>query len=305
MKEYLIDYETGLEIIYNQPSAVGTITFKFTDLDYGDVIHEMSPVAATGPGTYLATIPAAKNGIDRNIRMRATYTDSLNNVLTDDFNFRVRRPYATYTSIAQELGLTVSSTPALPTEITEAALKQYERYAYERINSITASQFNKVFRREGFYGQGSDSLVVEEPVLAVNKVWAADELIIDQTVNPAVYSDGIKVAPNDRGFNLFMNEIDGSLDSLSDAYPVFKKDLRYRVEYIAGYAEVPEAIFQATVMLVNEYRCSDYGVRNHYVVRQENQFGKVENSPMAFAASGNVSVDQLLAPYTRVFMRVI
>jgi hypothetical protein len=80
----------------------------------------------------------------------------------------------------------------------------------------------------------------------------------------------------------------------------------YTIDYISGYTEVPVPIKQAITLLVNDFRCNDYGLKNHYVVKHDSDFGKTEYSAFyAFNGTGNVSIDQLITEYVRIPMRVI
>ena len=311
MIQYTIDYGISKTIQYSQNAAVGNISVSFTDLTYGDSVHTISSLAPQYTGSYVITFPAVKNIVDRDMTMTVVYTNSSSQQITESFNVKFRRPYVKTSQIASELGLTIVGEPEASNEVTRAKLEQYEAYAFERINAITNNYFNKTFNRSIFYGNGTDSIAIDSPVSSIEKVWNNDELYYDK--EGPTYPVGLNYVTGDDKRNIFVKDVSGASITRDPygyvypeyRYPVFNKDNRYKIQFISGYEEIPQAIYQATILIINEYMCSEYGQRNHYVVNQDTPFGKVQYDPRAFNGFGNVSIDQLLQPYLRLSMQVI
>lgn len=301
MKEYLTEYGAPVTLSYSNSAADGNIDVVFKN-QYGDDVHSEDGIVPAGVGNYSITFPADLNTCDRELEVHIMYANvALENKL-DKFYVRFRRPYLKFTELASELGLTVVLTPVASTEITQADLEKLERYAFNRINALTLNNFNKNFEQSRFSGTGHHHLNYYRPVADVSRVWVDGELAFDPTNDSYPY--GLTFAGEETGFSV---QYAGGEDVISSPYDEanFRRDTEYKIEYVSGWESVPEDIRQATALLANDFKCNDYGQRNHYVTRADTQFGKVEYSDAAFAGSGNVSVDQLLGPYVRQDFQVV
>jgi hypothetical protein len=294
-KEYLVEYGEDVVISYVQPSAVGTINVEFIDRVYGDQVYFSAGVAPIVAGTYSITIPGAEVTSDMLLKMNVTYTNVTASEFVDDYFISLRRPYAWASEIASAVGLSIVTTPSAPNEVTQADLEKYERYAYQRIGALTVNEFGIRHIKNYFYGYGHPTIAIDSKIVSINSVHVNGELDDDHLYYPGLTGDSIYIAHPDGSY---------IINSPYD-YPTFIDGARYEFDYLAGYESVPESIRQATIMLANDYRCNEYGIKNHYVLKTDSQFGKTEYDPSAFDGSGNVSVDQLIAEFVRIPMRVV
>jgi hypothetical protein len=304
MKEYLTTYGENQDFEYSQPAADGPVTVLFTDVEYGDEIYAYQATPTT-PGNYTLTLPGEKNVCDRTLGVKVFYINSQSQPKADIFQVTLRRPYVTADELAAELGLTISATPANATEITRVKLEQLERYAFSRINALILTNLNCTFVRRPFRGSGTQSIALDENIVDVTRATVDDDLVFDKSEETAPW--GITFVPGDGGNLILVKQADGDNTIINDPdfTPVFRDDREFIVSYISGYPVVPTPIRHAAVLLANDFLCNDYGQRNHYVVKADNQFGKIEYSPRAYVGTGNVSVDQLITPYVRVSMQVV
>jgi hypothetical protein len=68
---------------------------------------------------------------------------------------------------------------------------------------------------------------------------------------------------------------------------------------------VPNDINMATSLLVEDYRCSDAGVRNKYIESNQNEAYTIKYNQNAFFGTGNAVVDTILSKYKDITLMVV
>ena len=78
---------------------------------------------------------------------------------------------------------------------------------------------------------------------------------------------------------------------------MFKKDYAYRIDGIWGWDYVPADIEEATALLVNDYLCNDFNIRNKNISQLSNDSYDIKYAGDAATGTGNLTVDNLIAHY--------
>jgi hypothetical protein len=77
----------------------------------------------------------------------------------------------------------------------------------------------------------------------------------------------------------------------------FYKEYHFDVDGVWGYHEVPDPVKEAARLLVNDYACADSQYRDRYLTSMTAADWRIQFHEGAFARTGNVRADQLLADY--------
>lgn len=194
------------------------------------------------------------------------------------------------------------------TDDAELALsEQYARYTIETI----APSFGGFTGSVVAYGTNSDILVLPTRVQSITsldedgeKVWYASPPVgfnnlfgYDIEVTESNYA--VRIVNN--GVNIAESEPVRVLPT----YRSFRDGSRYEVYGTFGYAELPEEVEFATKLLIKDYFCKDASWRVKYAERVSASDWSIKFDPRRHNGTGNLVVDQILAPYARQNIVVI
>lgn len=307
MKEYYISEGLGIDVTYAEGTHVTTLAWSAYDLD-------LNAVVATGTGTHSVTghtwtiaLPASISQYDRVLRLDLT----LGGTTEESFFIKLVRQYASPAEIASFLDLTITDTPTSSDQVTTSALNRYERLAREAINSEVNREFNKKHLKIAVLGNDSDVLPLNTHILEIKKVWKDDELYYDSADTASSKFD-YPIEINNTGYGIKIvsegDNIDEWTQNHSYAIPssgVWVKNSMYVIEGVFGSAYIPNDINMAVSLLVEDYRCSDAGIRNRYIESNQNEAFTVKYSTNAFFGTGNAVVDKILGKYKDLTFMVV
>jgi hypothetical protein len=78
---------------------------------------------------------------------------------------------------------------------------------------------------------------------------------------------------------------------------IFKKDFAYKIDGVWGWDYVPADVEEATALLVNDYLCNDFNIRNKNISELSNDAYDIKYGSDFATGTGNLLVDNLLAHY--------
>jgi hypothetical protein len=99
----------------------------------------------------------------------------------------------------------------------------------------------------------------------------------------------------------FTPGFDGVIRVPNDYY----SNVRYTVTGLWGWLEVPAAVQEAALILIQELSCNESLYRDRYLQSVSYADNRFQFSPMAFAGTGNVKADQLLDSFKRGGMIIV
>jgi len=296
MIEYLRSDNSTTAITFTAASGVTSVTFEVYDLDTNEFIQAGN--AASGASlVFTGTLSEDSSAYDRNLKVEWTSSTASGASSTISY-ISLTRPFVTVDrarAIAD-----IASTE------TDATIKKLERKARLFLQSHTAIGFTKQYKSVVVYGNNSDILMLPEPIIQIDKVYEDDILIydsiatasvnkLDYNIEPSVSKNRIKIINTD-------NELERGVLEFPDmaVLPydgVFAKDKQYRVTGIFGYLYVPNEIEQATALLVEDYLCNDFNIRNKNISKLSNDSYDMTYANNAAQGTGNLLVDKLLQPW--------
>lgn len=304
MIEYLrTDYD-DLEIQFTANNNVNSVTFEVYDLDTDEFIQ--SGTTASGASSiFTATLTEDSVTYDRNVKIEWISSTASGATSTIEFA-SIIRPFATPTRIR--------SLADIDSSVTDASLKKQERKARMTIQILTGIDFLKKYKSVAVYGNNTDVLTLSEPIIRIDKVYEDDILVYDSVSSPSVNNFDYNI---ERALSRYRikainqdNELDRGLLESPDfsVLPydgIFSKDKQYRIVGIFGYQYVPSDIEQATSILVEDYLCQDFNIRNKNISKLVNDSYEITYGAGSSAGSGNLLVDNILSKYSQVRYMVI
>lgn len=302
MKEYLRSYDSTLTIPYTAVAGTTSVSYTLTDLNTGEEFASGDAVLSSGT---LWNIVLSKTQAKYDRDAKLSISAVVNSVETEEsYLIRIVRPYAIATEIATALELTITNSPTSGNEIKQSTLERLERYARSYIDgNIDKFYFENKYM--SVFGQGSDAVNFTERVSSINKIYEDELLVYDTTANPALndFELNLIISPSkyqvkmvDPGYNI--NEWVQStvlLDPVS-----FKKGKDYKFYGEFGWEFLPNDINYATILLVNEYLCTDFNYKARGLAAVSNDSFNVKYMETAMSASGNAYIDSILAPYKKL-----
>jgi len=310
--EYLRSDNTDLEIKYTAASGITSVVFEVYDLDTNDFVQ--AGTAASGASSiFTATLDKSSIEYDRNLKFEWISSTASGSDSTINY-YSIATPYATATRIR--------SLASIDSSVTDSTLEKEEKKARNFINSMTRTTFTKKYDTIVVYGNNTDILTLSEPILEIHKIYEDDILMYDSVstasfnnfdynIEPSVSKWRIKAISNSNSSSARTISDDRELLESPDisviAYDgIFKKDCAYKVVGIFGYSYVPNKIELASALLVEDYLCNDWNIRNKGIQSTKNDSYEIQYGKDFAGGTGNLMVDALLADWTQTpsFMAV-
>ena len=224
-----------------------------------------------------------------------TYTGSLSASVKDTggdikviTNIDVIRPYSTPSELASALSIKTS-------EATE-----YERLARYIIDAHTGG-FTYMRKEKEFIGDGSDQLLIDEPIQTLYKLYENGELMYDASSNTNEADYKIN-----RQLNAIVLDIpEGNRVN----YPKVWRDRFLDIDFFDGYEYVvdadygwkviPQDIQDASALLVQDIVGDNLKYVNKYIESFSNDDFNIKFSKNFTATTGNRVVDRILERYQK------
>lgn len=225
-----------------------------------------------------------------------TYTGSLAASVKDDSenivsitNIDIIRPYCDINSIASALSIKTS----------EAI--EYERIARYIIDSHTG-EFTYMRKQKEFVGDGSDELLIDEPIHNLYKVYENEQLMYDSTLT----NNQVEYKINKQLNSIVVNIPEGT-NRIN--YPKVWRDRFLDVDFFDGYEYlidadfgwrvIPQDIQEASQLLIQDIVDDNLRYVNKYIESFDNDDFKIKFSKNWTATTGNRIVDRILEKHQK------
>lgn len=302
MIEYLRSDNSELFINHKTVHGITGVTFEIYDIDTEEFVQSgTAPLTASynqpsSSMTWTARLIEDSAEYDRNVKIEWVRTTASGASATIEYA-SIIRPYVTASRIR--------SLASIDNGVSDDTLIKQERKARYFLQSHIGIDFSKRYTSMVVYGMNSDILSLPTPIIRADKIYEDDILIYDNTstgpfnelefsVEPSQSKTRIKIINSD--------EFGRSVQEFPDMHLIpidgtFKKDTQYRIVGAFGYQYVPSNIEQATALLVEDYLCNDFGIRNKNISKLSNDSYDITYSSNSATGTGNLLVDKLISDY--------
>jgi hypothetical protein len=293
MLEYLRKDNSPLTISYTASSYATNVYFEAYDLDTEEFIQS-GAATTSGSSIYSITFTADSTSYDRNIKLEIITTSSAN-AYNEIQNVSLIRPYASVSRI--------ESLATIPANTASSTLLKLERRARLSLNAFIGHSFYKLKKDLTVYGNNTDVLTLPENLYRIDKIYEDDLLVYERDNSNVQLEYPIEIADSRNRIKI-VNTSSKSKDTAESPIfsvfyyqGVFKKDHAYRIDGIWGWDYIPADIEQATALLVEDYLCNDFNIRNKNIAELSNDSYNIKYGSDFATGTGNLAVDNLIAHY--------
>ena len=307
MIEYLRTDNVPLTISYTASSYATNVYFEIYDLDTSEFVQN-------GAGTFSASTESSityniglnvdTTSYDRNIKIEFVTTSSAG-AYNDIQYASLIRPYASPSRI-----LELADIPASASANTDL-LRRLEKKARLSLNSYIGDSFYKEKRTLTVFGQNTDIITTPIPIQRIDKVYEDDLLVYER--DNSTYQLDFPLEIDDSGTRIkIVNSSSNNKEILE--FPkfsvfyyegIFKKDFSYKIDGIWGWEYIPADIELATALLVEDYLCNDFNIRNKNIGQLSNDSYNIKYGSDFSTGTGNLIVDNLIAKYKEARYMVV
>jgi hypothetical protein len=275
---------TSLSASFSGLTASSNYTLELDDL----ITSASFSASATANTSGVATFTMPSHYLSYNGSLAASVKNNAGDVVNMT-NIDVVRPYATPSVLASALSIKTS----------EAI--EYEKLARYIIDSHTGG-FNFIKKQKEFIGNGTDELMIDEPIYKLYKVYENGELMYDYTLETNEVNYKINKQLN--AIVVYLPEGTNRIN-----YPKVWRDrfldidffegYEYLVEADYGWKVIPEDIQEACSLLVQDIVEDNLKYVNKYIESFDNDDFKIKFSKNWTASTGNRVVDRILERYQK------
>lgn len=301
MIEYLRTDNSPLNITYTASSYATNVYFEVYDLDTQEFIQ--GGRATSGASSiFTVTLNSDSTAYDRNLKIEYV-TTSGSGAYNDLQYVSLVRPYAT---ISQ-----VRSIADVSNSVTNAAIQKLERRARLNLNAFIGFDFYKKKKSLTVYGNNTDVLTLPESIFRIDYIYEDDILIYERGNDTYQLDFPLEIGPSSNRIKIVNSEEESKeileFPKFSVFYyeGIFKKDHAYKIDGIWGWEYIPADIEEATALLVNDYLCNDFNIRNKNIAQLSNDSYDIKYAADAATGTGNLTVDNLIAHYRQPRYMVI
>ncbi len=285
----------GLDITYNTSASVTSVLFAVSDLDTGLELQTGSATAVGASSVFTYSLNTTTTQYDRNIKI--TYSEigasasSLNIVYAE-----LVRPYATVDRIRELADIPITAS-------ANSTLQKLEKRARLTLDSLLGFGFYKQYRSIDAYGNNTDILQLNDNILSISKIYEDDILTYESNSETYQFDYPIEISTSGERIKLLNSSIKNKelieYPKFSVFYydGLFKKSHLYKVEGVFGYEYIPSDIELATALLVEDYLCNDFNIRNKNIAELSNDSYNIKYGSDLATGTGNLMVDNILAKY--------
>lgn len=301
MIEYLRQDNNPLTITYTASSYATNVFFEIYDLDTEEFVQGGAGVH-TGSYNYNITLNVDATSYDRNLKIEYV-TTAVDGAYGEVQYASLIRPYATAARIRQ--------LATIDSSISDDTLTKLEKKARLYINSYLGMDFYKQKRSIVAYGNNTDILNLPDFAVKIDEIYEDDLKIYqyDSTTYELEYP--IEITDSKNRIKI-VNSSEKNTEIME--FPkfsvfyyegVFKKDYSYRLEGIFGWEYIPADVEMATALLVEDFLCNDFNIRNKNIAQLSNDSYDIKYGGDAATGTGNLLVDNLLSYYKQPRFLVI
>lgn len=254
-------------------------------------------------GVYQVFLPLSLTNRIREFKFIWNYEVEGNDVVKTTEVY-ITKPYTDITQAIDELKF--GADPSDPSYKTFADLQLAERYSRNKIEDFTGQQFAPHEMTYAVYGDNSDIISLPEKVIEIHKIYANDVLLVDnlEDINNWLYEPQV----TESGYGIRVNRqniIDNTVYSANGMVPpdaaysgrAFSNGVRYVIEGVFGWEEVPQQVEQACIELMGHYFEKDNNWKDHYIKNISTFDWDFEYDSKVFSGTGCAYADKLLSPF--------
>jgi hypothetical protein len=275
---------TSLSASFSGLSASSNYTLELDDL----ITSTSFSASATANTSGVATFTMPSHYLSYNGSLAASVKNNAGDVVNMT-NIDVVRPYATPSVLASALSIKTS----------EAI--EYEKLARYIIDSHTGG-FTFIRKEKEFIGNGTDELMIDEPIYKLYKVYENGQLMYDY----AAETNDVNYKIN-RQLNAVVVDLPEGTNRIN--YPKVWRDRFLDIDFFEGYEYIldadygwkviPEDIQEACSLLVQDIVEDNLRYVNKYIESFDNDDFKIKFSKNWTATTGNRVVDRILERYQK------
>lgn len=294
MIEYLRADNSSLNITYTVNSYADNVYFEAYDLDTNEFIQSGAATASAASATFIATLNKDSAAYDRNIKIEFVSTNQ-GAATAEIKQYSLIRPYITLSRIKELIDV--------PAGISDNKLKMLERRARLSLNAFIGFSFYKEKRDVTIYGNNTDVLTLAENILDINEIYEDDILVYKKDSVVYQFDYPIEIADSNKRVKIINQNIEGKevaefpIFSVFTFKNTFRKDYAYRINGIFGWEYIPSDIEEAAGLLINDYLCNDFNIRNKNISQLANDSYDIKYGADSATGTGNLLVDNLIAHY--------
>ena len=187
-------------------------------------------------------------------------------------------------------------------------VKAAEKISRYTIDLVTKKNFGSVLKTLDAYGEQTDSLVLGEPIISFSKLWENGELVLDAANPDLKWKGNVEITETGTALRLVFPGYDiaeSETKYVGSDTGAFRQGYRYTVEGQFGFTNVPERVYESSLLLIYDYLCKDSAWREKYLNNIALRDWKYQFEPQAYRGTGNLLADQMLSEYLSPGMVVI
>lgn len=301
MLEYLRTDNSPLDITYSASAYATNVYFEVYDANTEEFIQG-GKGSEGASSVFTVTLNSDSTAYDRNIKIEYV-TTSASGAYNDISYASLVRPYA---NISQ-----IRSIADIADTVSDSSIKRLERRARLNINAYLGFDFYKRKKSLTVYGNNTDVLTLPENLFRIDAIYE-DDLLVYERGNSAYQLDyPVEIGPSSNRIKI-VNSSEKNTEiqefpifSVFYYEGVFKKDTAYKIDGIWGWDYIPADVEEATALLVDDYLCTDFNIRNKNIAELTNDSYDIKFAADAATGTGNLTVDNLLAHYRQPRYMVI
>lgn len=299
MIEYLRADNAPLTLTYTTSSYATNVYFEAYDLDTQEFIQG-GKGSLQSPAIYNITLNTDSTSYDRNLKIE--YVTTTASGATNDIQYvSLIRPYVSFNRLIELGDINI---PSLGNGSASAAkLLRLERLARLNINAALGFNFYKEKRSVTVYGNNTDILELPDSLYRIDTIYEDDILIYERDNETYQLEFPLEVSLSSRRIKIINSSINNKETLEFPKFSVFyydglfKKDYAYKIDGVWGWDYVPSEIEEATALLVSDYLCNDFNIRNKNISQLTNDSYDIKYNTNSATGTGNLLVDNLLSPF--------
>lgn len=305
MKEYYRTYDSPLTIPYTASTGTIAVEYTLTDINTNEVFS--TGIVNDIIGDVWNIILTKEEAAYDRVAKLSLEVETISGDKEENYIIKICRQYATAQEISSALGLTLVLEEEEPSQISQSKVERLEKYARAYIDTnIDRFYFEKKYISS--YGQGSDAINFTERVYGISKIWEDEKLVYDPSTSLNDFELLLSISPSSYQIKMIEPGEETNEWYQKRIFPnpvAFKKNVDYKFYGEFGWLSIPNDINYATILLINEYLCSDFNYKARGVSSASNDSFSVKYMDSAMSASGNAYIDSILSPYKKLdFMAV-
>lgn len=307
MIEYLRSDNLPLTISYTSSAYARNVYFEVYDLDTNEFVQGGTGVfsaSTVNNKTWNFVLTSDAASYDRNVKIEFVTTTSAG-AYQDIQYASLIRPYATPERIVQIADIPGSASGNFD------LLRKLEKKARLSLNSFIGDNFYKEKKTFTVFGQNADIITTPIPIQRIDKIYEDDLLVYERDNSTYQLDFPLEIDSSKTRIKILNSSINNKeileFPKFSIFYyeGIFRKDFAYKIDGIWGWEYIPSDIELATALIVEDYLCNDFNIRNKNIAELSNDAYDIKYASDFSTGTGNLIVDNLIAKYKEARYMVI